>query len=96
MSGKGILLFPSEFKEEFLNIGIVNKVTPYFRGGLFTMLIIILYHSKTVVFEWYICYTYVKNIQVLYYYGQNKNFVYFIIKSILFNISICPSYVDTK
>ena len=39
------------------------------------MLIIILYHSKTVVFEWYICYTYVKNIQVLYYYGQNKNFV---------------------
>lgn len=34
MSGKGILLFLSESKEEFLNIGIVNKVTPYFRGGL--------------------------------------------------------------
>ena len=34
MSGKGILLFLSESKEDFLNIGIVNKVTPYFRGGL--------------------------------------------------------------
>lgn len=31
MSGKGILLFPSEFKEEFLNIGIVNAGAQGFR-----------------------------------------------------------------